>query len=82
MGDSGMVTRRTNLVIDEGLLKEAKRILEADTYSATVNFALAEVIRIAKVKSLTGLFGTGIWEGDLAEMRRDRGPARKRRKRA
>ena len=66
------MNQRTNLVIDIELLKEAKKILGAETNSATVNEALEEVIRMAKIKSLTNLFGSGIWSGDLAQMREDR----------
>ena len=69
--------RRTNLVLDEHLLDQATRILGAKTYSAAVNTALEEVIRLKKTQQLPGFFGTGIWEGDLAEMREDRPRAKK-----
>jgi Arc/MetJ family transcription regulator len=68
--------KRTNLMIDESLLKEAKKVLGADTYSAAVNEALTEVIRIARIKSLTGFIGSGAWSGDLSEMRVDKQIAR------
>jgi Arc/MetJ family transcription regulator len=64
--------RRTNLVLDERLLDEATRVLGAKTYSGAVNTALEEVIRLKKVQGLTRFFGSGIWEGDLSEMREDR----------
>jgi len=64
--------KRTNLVLDEHLLDEATRVLGLKTYSATVNRALAEVVRIRKIQSLPSFFGTGLWQGDLAEMREDR----------
>ena len=63
--------RRTNLVLDEQLLEDATRLLGAKTYSATVNTALQEVIRLRKVQSISRFFGTDIWEGDLAAMRED-----------
>jgi len=63
--------RRTNLVLDEHLLEEATRALGAKTYSAAVNTALAEVIRLKKIQELPRFFGTKLWEGDLAEMRDD-----------
>ena len=63
--------KRTNLVLDEQLLKDATKILGAKTYSAAVNTALEEAIRTRKVKSLSRFFGSGIWEGRLEEMRRD-----------
>jgi Arc/MetJ family transcription regulator len=70
--------KRTNLVLDERLLDEATRVLASRTYSATVNTALAELIRVRKVQSIPSFLQSGIWQGNLAEMRRDR-PTRKRR---
>jgi Arc/MetJ family transcription regulator len=61
--------KRTNLVLDEDLLEEAVRVLGVKTYSAAVNEALKEAIRIKKVQGLRQFFGSGIWEGDLDEMR-------------
>jgi hypothetical protein len=74
-----MCMRRTNLVLDEQLLEEATRVLGAKTYSAAVNTALAEVVRVKKIQTLPSFFGSRIWEGDLASMREDR-PRRKPRK--
>jgi Arc/MetJ family transcription regulator len=67
-----MHMKRTNLVLDEEVLKEATRILGAKTYSEAVNTALQEVVRRNQVQSISRFFGTGIWKGDLAEMREDR----------
>ena len=81
--DSGCYTihmKRTNLVLNEQLLEEATRVLAARTYSAAVNTALEEVIRMRKIQSLPAFFGSGIWEGDLSQMREDRAPARRRKK--
>jgi Arc/MetJ family transcription regulator len=72
--------KRTNLVLDEHLLAEATRTLAARTYSAAVNQALAEVVRIRKIQSLPSHFGSGIWEGDLSRMREDRPVLKRRRK--
>ena len=72
--------RRTNLVLDERLLDEATRVLGAKTYSGAVNTALEEVIRLKKVQGLSRFFGSGIWEGDLSEMREDRPRRRPRSK--
>ncbi|MGA3234664.1 MAG: type II toxin-antitoxin system VapB family antitoxin [Bryobacteraceae bacterium] len=63
--------RRTNLVLDEQLLEDATHALGAKTYSAAVNTALAEVIRLKKIQQIPHFFGSNIWEGDLAEMRGD-----------
>ncbi len=69
--------KRTNLVLDGELLERATRALGAKTYSAAVNQALAEVLRIKRIQSLPQFFGRGLWDGDLAEMREDR-PRRSR----
>ncbi len=63
---------RTNLVLDRELLEEATRTLGVKTYSAAVNTALAEVLRIRKIQSLSRFFGEGLWQGNLSEMRQDR----------
>jgi len=64
--------KRTNLVLDPHLLDQAIRVLGVKTYSATVNLALAEVLRLRKIQSLPQFFGQGLWQGDLQEMREDR----------
>lgn len=74
--------RRTNLVLDEQLLEQATRVLGAKTYSAAVNTALQEVIRLKKIQRVADFFGSGIWEGDLATMREDNRVTTKRRPRA
>ena len=71
--------KRTNLVLDEQLLETATRLLGARTYSAAVNKALQEAIRVVRLRDLSDLFGSGIWEGDLAEMREDKPRLRGRR---
>jgi Arc/MetJ family transcription regulator len=72
--------KRTNLVLDEHLLAEATRVLAVRTYSAAVNLALEEVIRVRKIQSIPRYFESGIWEGDLSLMREDRPPRKRRRK--
>ena len=64
--------KRTNLVLDEHLLAQATRVLGAKTYSAAVNTALEELIRLRKIQAIPRFFGSGIWEGDLSQMREDR----------
>jgi Arc/MetJ family transcription regulator len=63
--------KRTNLVLDEQLLEEATRLSGERTYSRAVNRALAEFVRRARAGRILELAGSGLWEGDLAEMRRD-----------
>jgi Arc/MetJ family transcription regulator len=64
--------KRTNLVLDEDLLQEAVRVSGQKTYSATVNLALRELVRRAGARRILELRGSGLWEGSLSEMRRDR----------
>jgi Uncharacterized protein conserved in bacteria (DUF2191). len=71
--------KRTNLVLDEDLLENVTRVLGVKTYSAAVNQALSETLRLKKIESLPQFFGKGLWQGDLSEMREDR-PGTRRRK--
>jgi Arc/MetJ family transcription regulator len=71
--------KRTNLVLDEKLLEEATRLSGDRTYSRTVGRALADYVRRIKARRILELAGSGLWEGDLSEMRRDR-PARRPRR--
>lgn len=66
-----MHMKRTNLVLDATLLEDAVRVLGAKTYSAAVNTALQEVLRVRKIQVLHSFFGQGLWRGDLSEMRED-----------
>ena len=68
--------KRTTFMVDECLLEEAKAVLEAKNYSDTLELALREAIRTRKVMNLTSYFGKDLWEGDLAEMRGDKGTSR------
>ena len=73
--------KRTSLVLDEQLLEEAMRLAGERTYSRTVGRALAEFVRRARAVKILDLAGSGLWEGPLAAMRRDR-PKRSRPKSA
>ena len=74
-----MHMKRTNLVLREDLLDEAVRLSGARTYSRAVDLALEEFVLRIKARRILGLAGSGLWEGDLAAMRRDT-PARPARK--
>ena len=71
--------KRTNLVLDEQTLEEATRLSGERTYSAAVQRALEEFIRRARARRILELRGSGLWEGDLAEMRDGRTRPRPRR---
>ena len=67
-----MHMKRTNLVLDEQLLEEAVRVAGVKTYSGAVQMALRDFVRRAKARRILELTGSGLWEADLSEMRRDR----------
>ncbi|HVR09913.1 MAG TPA: type II toxin-antitoxin system VapB family antitoxin [Thermoanaerobaculia bacterium] len=74
-----MRMKRTNLVLDENLLEEAVRLSGERTYSRTVERALEDFVRRVRAGRILELAGSGLWEGNLAEMRRDRQGRRARR---
>ena len=58
-------------MLDEHVLQEAVRLSGEKTYSAAVNRALRDFVRRIKARRILSLRGSGLWEGDLAEMRGD-----------
>ena len=76
--------KRTNLVLNDALLREATQALGMKTYSATVNLALEEALRLRRIQRIPTFFGRLKWVGNLAEMREDRPapPLRKRKARS
>ena len=58
-------------MVDEQILEEAQRLGGERTYSATVNRALEDYVRRIKAKRILDLKGSGLWQGDLSEIRRD-----------
>ena len=71
--------KRTNLVLDEQVLEEATRLAGNRTYSGTVNLALRDFVRRARARRILELAGSGLWEGELGEMRQDRPQPRRKR---
>ena len=63
---------RTNIELDEKLVKEGMRLFHKKTKKELINFALREVIRREKVKGILALEGKVMWEGDLRKMRKGR----------
>ena len=64
--------KRTNLVLREDILEEATRLSGEKTYSRTVDRALEEFVQRHKARQILTLAGSGLWNGDLADMRGDR----------
>ncbi len=68
-------------MLNESLLQEAVALSGAKTYSMTVDIALHDFVRRAKAKNILELAGSGLWVGDLPEMREDAAKRRRTAKR-
>lgn len=63
---------RTNIEIDDGVMKEALRITGARTKREVVDLALRELVARQRRLGILDLAGKVEWEGDLRESRRGR----------
>ena len=63
---------RTNIVLDETLVKKAKRLTGIKTMREVVQRALEDLVRHRRQRYLLKLKGQIRWEGDLSEIRRGR----------
>lgn len=63
---------RTNIELDEKLVKEAMKFTRKKTKKELVNFALEELLKRFKRKKLLELEGKVEWTGSLDEMRSSR----------
>jgi Arc/MetJ family transcription regulator len=63
---------RTNVELDEKLVKEGMRLFKKRTKKELIHFALSELIRREKAKGILDLEGKVRWEGDLREIRKTR----------
>lgn len=64
--------KRTNIVIDETLVEEAKEFTGISTTRGVVDHALRQLLRQKAQRELLKLRGKIHWEGDLSAMRRGR----------
>ena len=60
---------RTNIVIDDQLMKDAKRVSGLSTKKEVVEKGLRLIIQLSKQKKIRSLKGKINWEGNLDEMR-------------
>jgi Arc/MetJ family transcription regulator len=60
---------RTNIVLDNALVEEARRLTGIKTKKELVDEALRTLIRLRRQQELRQLRGKVHWEGDLDEMR-------------
>lgn len=63
---------RTNVELDENLIKEAMEFTQKKTKKEIVNYALEELVKRFKRKKLLELEGKVEWTGSLDEMRKSR----------
>lgn len=64
--------KRTNIVLDEKLVRDGLKRTGMKTRRALVDFALRELVRREKQTGLLALKGKVRWAGDLSQMRSTR----------
>ena len=62
---------RTNIVIDDAIMKEAMMLSKLKTKKAVVETGLKLLIQIKKQEQIKSLRGKLKWDGDLEKMRLD-----------
>lgn len=63
---------RTNIVINEDLVRKARKLTGLKTKRQIVERALELLVRSETRKGILRYYGSGIWSGDLKATRRDR----------
>ncbi|MGC1521629.1 MAG: type II toxin-antitoxin system VapB family antitoxin [Steroidobacteraceae bacterium] len=63
---------RTNIVIDEKLMKETLRLTGLKTKREAVELGLRTIVRLRKQEAIRRFRGKLPWQGDLDAMRTDR----------
>lgn len=61
---------RTNIVLDDDIIREAQGLTSLKTKKDVVDLALRALVKNLKRKKLLKLRRKGLWEGNLEEMRR------------
>ena len=62
---------RTNIVIDDAIMKEAMMLSKIKTKKAVVETGLKLLVQIEKQEQIKSLRGKLKWDGDLEKMRLD-----------
>jgi Arc/MetJ family transcription regulator len=65
-------TMRTNIVIEDSLMRDALRVTGLKTKKEAVELGLRTLVRLRKQEAVRKFRGKLHWEGDLDAMRRDR----------
>jgi len=63
---------RTNIEIDDELVRKARRLTRLKTKREIVDKALELLVRSESRKGILSYYGSGIWKGDLKASRRGR----------
>ena len=63
---------RTNIVLNDSLVRQARKLTRLKTKREIVDRALELLVRSEKRKGMLRYYGSGIWSGDLRRMRRNR----------
>jgi Arc/MetJ family transcription regulator len=69
---------RTNIILDDDLIDEARKLTDLPTKKAVIDEALKTLIRVKKQERILSLRGKIRWSGDLDAMRTRRGHGRHR----
>jgi Arc/MetJ family transcription regulator len=70
--EKGGFMPRTNIELDDKVLKEAFKLTDIKTKKDLVNYALEELVKRLRRKKILKLEGKVKWEGNLDEMRMSR----------
>ena len=63
---------RTNIEINDQLVRKARKLTRLKTKSEIVNKALELLVRSEALKDMLRYYGRGVWKGELKGMRRNR----------
>ena len=63
---------RTNIEIDDGLIRKARKLTRLKTKRQIVDKALDLLVRSESRKGILRYYGSGVWKGDLKAARRNR----------
>ena len=63
---------RTNINIDDSLIRKARNLTRLKTKRQIVDKALELLVRSESRKGILRYYGSGVWKGDLKASRRNR----------
>ena len=66
------MTTRTNIILDDAIVEEAKKLTSFRTKREVIDFALRELVKQFRKKKLLAIRHKGMWQGDLSKWRRKR----------